>query len=171
MMEQKVVIIDTSILCVWLKVPGKETCGTNNDRWDYDRASAKIEEEVNAGSLLVLPMTTIIESGNHIAQSAGNKHELVNRFADLIEATISGTTPWTEFGQMSSLMSGDALRRMLGKWRGTAIAGQSLGDALIVEIADYYSAIGAKVEILTGDGGLKAYEPVVKQFMIPRRRR
>ena len=25
---KKVLIIDTSILCVWLKVPGKETCGT-----------------------------------------------------------------------------------------------------------------------------------------------
>ena len=24
---KKVLVIDTSVLCVWLKVPGKETCG------------------------------------------------------------------------------------------------------------------------------------------------
>lgn len=32
---RKVLIIDTSILCVWLQVAGMETCGPNNDRWTY----------------------------------------------------------------------------------------------------------------------------------------
>lgn len=27
---RKVLVIDTSVLCVWLKVPGKETCGPSN---------------------------------------------------------------------------------------------------------------------------------------------
>ncbi len=28
---KKVLIIDTSILCVWLEVPGKDSCGPKDD--------------------------------------------------------------------------------------------------------------------------------------------
>ena len=31
---RKVLLIDTSLLCVWLKVPGKETAG--NNKWDFE---------------------------------------------------------------------------------------------------------------------------------------
>jgi len=37
-------------------------------------------------------------------------------------------------------------------------------------VADYYSKIGFTVEILTGDGGLKAYEPT-RVVHTPRRRK
>ena len=30
-------IIDTSILCIWLDVPGMEICGPGHDRWDKMR--------------------------------------------------------------------------------------------------------------------------------------
>lgn len=32
---KKVLDVDTSVLCVWLKVPGKETCGPSNDHRDW----------------------------------------------------------------------------------------------------------------------------------------
>ena len=44
-MKKKVLIFDTSVLCVWLKVPGKETCGPEGNRQTYDMVNAKIEEE------------------------------------------------------------------------------------------------------------------------------
>ena len=50
----------------------------------------------------------------------------------------------------------------------TVVAGQALGDASIVEVVNYYTDLGYRVEILTGDEGLKAYEPTVE---VPRRRR
>ena len=31
MIMGKIMIIDTNIMCVWLKVPGKETAGKNNE--------------------------------------------------------------------------------------------------------------------------------------------
>ncbi len=31
---KKVLILDTSILCVWLDVPGMDTCGPDDDKWD-----------------------------------------------------------------------------------------------------------------------------------------
>ena len=50
------------------------------------------------------------------------------------------------------------------------ISGQSLGDASIVDVANYYASAGFAVEIFTGDQGLKAYEPPTLP-VIPRRRR
>lgn len=42
---RKVLVIDTSVLYVWLKVPGKETCGPSNALVTYEMVSEKIEEE------------------------------------------------------------------------------------------------------------------------------
>ena len=44
---RKVLVIDTSVLCVWLKVPGKETCGPSNALVTYEMGSEKIEGEKN----------------------------------------------------------------------------------------------------------------------------
>jgi hypothetical protein len=37
---RKVLLIDTSLLCVWLKVPGRETAG--NNEWNFERVEQKI---------------------------------------------------------------------------------------------------------------------------------
>lgn len=46
---RKVLIIDTSVLCVWLQVDGMESCGPDNDRWTYERVYKKIIEEQEKG--------------------------------------------------------------------------------------------------------------------------
>ena len=56
------------------------------------------------------------------------------------------------------------------RWKESVISGQSLGDASIVDVANYYASAGFEVEIFTGDQGLKAYEPS-SIIVIPRRRR
>jgi hypothetical protein len=44
----------------------------------------------------------------------------------------------------------------------------SIGDASIKQVAEYYARMGRTVEILTGDAGLKSYEPMPN---IPKPRR
>lgn len=56
------------------------------------------------------------------------------------------------------------------RWKESVISGQSLGDASIVDVANYYASAGFEVEIFTGDEGLKAYEPTIVAVK-PRRRR
>lgn len=41
----KALVIDTSMLCCLLQVPGKETCGSHEDQWDYARVHSYIEKE------------------------------------------------------------------------------------------------------------------------------
>ena len=169
---RKVLILDTSILCVWLQVPGKETCGPNDNRWTYDKVKEKIDFEIKNGTTLILPLASIIETGNHIAQARGDKHDIVNSFVEHIENALDGTVPWAAFTEQSQLIGNDALKHTLSRWKHTALSGQSLGDALIVAVANYYSKYRIPVEIFTGDEGLKAFEiigPVPNR--VPRRAR
>lgn len=168
---RKVLILDTSIICVWLRVPGKETCGPVSNRWTYELVKEKLDAEISDGATLILPLASIIETGNHIAQSRGDKRDVVNSFVEHIEKAIDGKVPWAAFTEQSRLISNDALKQTLSTWKQTALSGQSLGDAMIVEVAKYYASYNAPVEIFTGDEGLKAYEPTRPAAITPRRKR
>ena len=80
---KKVLIIDTSILCVWLDIPGMDTCGPDSNRWDKERVNNKILEESDAKTTFVLPMATLIETGNHIAQAPGDRWGCANALAEI----------------------------------------------------------------------------------------
>ncbi len=169
-MKKKVLIFDTSVLCVWLKVPGKETCGSENSELTYGVVNEKIEEEKKLGTTFVLPIASIIETGNHIAHSAGDRHAVGQMLAGIISATADQISPWAAFTEQSELWKKENLKVLAERWKESVISGQSLGDASIVDVANYYASAGFEVEIFTGDQGLKAYEPS-SIIVIPRRRR
>ena len=169
-MKNKVLIFDTSVLCVWLRVPGKETCGPENNRVTFEYVNRKIETEKNQGTTFVLPIASIIETGNHIAHSPGDRHVAGHAFADIISATADQISPWAAFTEQSDLWKKENLKVLAARWKESVISGQSLGDASIVDVANYYASAGFHVEIFTGDQGLKAYEPI-ETVVKPRRRR
>lgn len=158
-MKQKVVIIDTNVMCVWLQIPGKETAGAEN-YITHDYVKTYIKEETDNGAILVLPLTSIIETGNFIAQVEHNREVVGNRLADKIIEAANGSSPWVAFSQQGELWEKDALIGLANRWRETVVSEQqSIGDAAIVDIAEYYAAKGVfDVVIFTGDGGLKNYE-------------
>lgn len=166
---KKVLIMDTSILCVWLKVKGKETCGSGVHCIGYEEVNQKIMSEMQESTEFVLPLATIIETGNHIAHMPGDRYEVAQEFADIIERTTDNISPWAAFTAQNSLWEPENLKALIHTWLSTVNADQSLGDASIVDVANYYSRLGCDVEIYTGDEGLKSYEP--QSRMIPRRRR
>jgi hypothetical protein len=92
----KVLIMDTSMLCCWLQVPGKETCGTTKDKWNFHRVNAKIQEELAAHTTLVLPLAAIIETGNHIAQANGDRYSLAKKLGGVAGAA------WGAAGYLST---------------------------------------------------------------------
>ena len=173
-MKDKVLIMDTCILCVWLGIPYMDDCGADKNKWTIKRVQKKIDEEIKKGTKFVLPIATIIETGNHIAHAAGNKYPIVNAFADLIEQTIDEETPWIAFSRQTELLQGEKLRGLLSKWRSSAVTeNQSMGDASIADVADEFLKMGNEVEIFTGDAGRKNYEnkEVQKYRLQPRRRK
>lgn len=168
---KKVLIIDTSILCVWLKVRGFESCGGDADNWDYARVNAKIEKEKAEHTTFVLPLAAIIETGNHIAQASGDIKPFLDSFVELIIASADNESPWAAFTEQSGLWTPENLKALATRWKETAPSKQSIGDAAIVDVANYYANLNFSVEILTGDAGLKSYEPLPVASLKPRRRK
>lgn len=166
---KKVLIIDTSILCVWLKVSGKDSCGPSNDKWDYNRVAEKIEKEFQAATTFVLPLATIIETGNHIAQASDHRKQTADRLADIMQKSADQKSPWAAFSDQSILWNDEKLKELANKWPSLAAQRLSLGDITITDVANHYAIMGCQVEILTGDQGLKAFEPSIP-LQVPRRK-
>lgn len=168
-MARKVLVIDTSILCVYLEIPHMDTCGPSNDKWDTERVKAKILEEEQNGTTFILPLATLIECGNHISQTVGGCYELAKALSSIIEKAALQTTPWAAFTDQSPLWGREQLIALAQNWpdRCSEIG---IADHTIKDVAEYYSEMGREVELLTGDAGLKAYEPKAPTIPIPRRR-
>jgi hypothetical protein len=158
-MPQKTIVIDTSILCVYLQIPHMETCGKAPDVWNYDDVKTLIDLEAEADSLLVLPLATIVETGNHIAQLANNRRPYAEAFSDIIRASVNDENPWTAFSAQVELWNDQNLLDLAENFVDYAERGLGIGDATIVDVAKFYAAAGHEVKILTGDGSLKGYEP------------
>ena len=84
-MSKRVLILDTSVLCCWLKVPGKDEAGPVDDRWDHARIAQLLDKERSQGSTFVLPIATLIETGNHIAQAPGQRFERASDLAGYLK--------------------------------------------------------------------------------------
>jgi len=167
---RKVIVVDTSILCVYLEVPGKSTCGSDDDRWDYNRVNEKIKSEKAEGATLVLPLATIIETGNHIAQLKPSRRDIAEKLAEIMHMSADEREPWAAFSDQAELWTPDRLRSLAEEWPDLAIAGLSLGDTTIKDVANNYAQGSYQVEILTGDRQLRSFQPVGPRE-VPRRRR
>lgn len=170
MSHKNVMILDTLILCIWLKVPGKETCGSAASCIDFAKVDEEIQSAVAMNYTLVLPLATIIETGNHIAQAPQWRHERATDFAGLMEKAANESTPWAAFSDQQTLWSPDGLKNLAAKWPDLAAKKLSIGDATISEVADYYAKMGYSVEIYTGDKGLKEHH-LITAMPQPRRRK
>lgn len=169
-MKRKVLIFDTSILCCWLEVPGKTTCGSKDEQWNKSRIDEFIDKEQRADSTFVLPVASIIETGNHIAQTKGDRFTLATQLAEKLRDTANETSPWAAFEHQVELWNKKSMNRLADAWPELAKQGLGIGDATIKDVAEYYAKAGYEVEILTGDEGLKAYQPA-KPPPVPRRRK
>lgn len=167
---RRVVVFDTSVLCVLLAVPGKDTCGPHDDFWDQVRVDSFIREERSRRSVFVLPLATIIETGNHIAQAGSRRLETAQALMALLEMSLNEKEPWAAFSQQAELWGEERMRRLIEEWPRLSQSALSLGDATISAVADFYARTGAEVLIATGDQGLKAYQPTPPPRQ-PRRRR
>lgn len=150
-----VVLIDTSVLLNLLRVPGH--CDQHTAvRKEFDRLR-------NEGARFILPITSLIETGNLISQCDGDRHGAAERFAKSIRAAKSADPPWTirdvswngEF--VEALLSGDStgsdlVQHLTAKSLGT-------GDIAILVERDQFRADAAftDIRVWTLDAELRAH--------------
>lgn len=169
-MARKVIVLDTSILCVWLGIPGMDRIEKKGETpISQSDIVAKIQKEIAGGARIVLPLASVIECGNHITQIKGaDPKGYIDKFADFILRSIEGLEPWDVFTNQTNLFDEENFKKLVETWRDLSMSGISMGDASIIQVAQHYESKNFTVEIYTGDAGLKAYEPVPKKEILPR---
>lgn len=142
-------LIDTSVLVEILKVPGK------SDR--HPETMESLKQKIQNDETLFLPMATILETGNHIAQNGdGNqRRQCAFRFVDMTRKALSGETPFTPI----SFLRKEELQKWLAEFPEFAMRGQGWGDLSIVHDWTRLCARhrGVRVYIWTFDIHLSSY--------------
>ena len=116
-----VCIVDSSILCEILRVPNK--CG------NPEAIYAEMEGKVQTESLL-LPMSAIIETGNHIGQNGDGRlrRSTAQRFIQFVKQALQGDSPFTP---TPLFKDHEALLVWLEEFPDWAKTGSGLGDLTI----------------------------------------
>ena len=147
--------IDTSILCNLVPVPG------------YDQQREEVAEEMRRrldnGEEFILPITSVIETGNHIAQlaSGGARRQAATKLDGLLRFICAGEAPWVlhdiawDRSFLQNLLDGaDTMTTYVEH----AQAGVGTGDLCILTERQAFSERSRiPASIWTLDGGLSAH--------------
>lgn len=148
-------LIDTSVFVEILNVPGKAQ--------QHDLMAKEFVSRHERGHRFVLPVTTIIETGNHIVQCSSGRRDVAARFVAALRQAQSDSPPWVirdvkwDRTLLDNLLAGDStgsdLLNLLGDGR------MGTGDvALLVERDEFRSASSyTDVRIWTLEATMGAY--------------
>lgn len=116
-----VCILDTSIFCEILGVAGK------SDR--HRETLAELERRVVRRETLILPLATILETGNHIAQQrdGGKRRQVAKSFVRQVRHAIEDDAPL----QLTSKISQEDVLAYLDRFPDEAMRQVGLGDLTI----------------------------------------
>ena len=147
-----IILVDTSILLNILAVPFKSD----------QRAEVKerLESHIRKGDLLFLPIATVLETGNHIAQNGdGNqRRQCAQSFAETVREAVEKSNPWA----LVSLPDNERLVSWLDDFPDSAGRGVGIGDHSIVkawqQICDQFPRV--EVSIWSLDKDLQGYHNI-----------
>jgi hypothetical protein len=122
-------LIDTSVFCELIAVPN--LCKQHQD------FLVELRRKVEEDETLLLPMATILETGNHIGQNGNgtSRRQTAQRFVHQVHGAISGQAPFTP----TPLFTADELVQWLSEFPDWAQRsdrkgkGSGLGDLSIMK--------------------------------------
>lgn len=137
-MNARIVFIDTSVLCNLVRVHGKHQ--------DREKIVREMKDRTQAGETFILPVTAVIETGNHIAQAGAHRHEAAARLSTYLQLIVQGKAPWVlhEMGWDAAFL--ERFREGAGSgidWPALAARGVGAGDLCIAtEVERYRARVG-----------------------------
>lgn len=145
-----VCLIDTSIFVEILNVPMKAQRHIETLR--------QLEQRIQGGESLFLPMATILETGNHIGQNGdgGTRRSCAERFIQQVDAALAGRSPFKAI----SFLQEDEMRAWLKEFPQHAMCGSGLGDLSIIHDWQRLCSLNMarRVYIWSTDNHLNAYD-------------
>ncbi|MEU4665645.1 hypothetical protein AB0F83_28235 [Micromonospora chalcea] len=80
--------VDTSVLCNLIPVPGKDQ--------DRETAKQRMAELQSSGDAFILPLTAVVETGNHISQlnNGYERRKAASTLDALLRLVMQGKAPW-----------------------------------------------------------------------------
>jgi hypothetical protein len=120
-------LVDTSIFCEIVPVPGRSQ--------RREETLAELECYIRENVTLLLPIATILETGNHIAHipDGGQRRHTALTFAKLVQQAldnVEGPAPWTV---PQPLLAPEDLQGYLGEFPDCAMQEIGLGDLSIIK--------------------------------------
>ncbi len=150
------VLIDTSIFLHILRVSGYE-----NPTQEANIAKC-MKHLLESGAVLYLPLTTILETGNHIGHipNGEKRRQAAQHFVNRIQEALDGNAPW----HVAPFVDEEALKTCLADFETYATQKLGLGDMLLIEnaarrLTEFAQARGEEVCIWTLDEALRAHSP------------
>ncbi|MBP8183469.1 MAG: hypothetical protein KAX88_05150 [Rhodoferax sp.] len=141
-----IVLVDTSVFLNVVDVPGR-----NQQR---ESVLTELDELIDAGDLLFIPMAAIIETGNHIAHMGGDgrlRRQASKRFVDVVRAALNDEAPWKPI----NFPADEHVLTWLGEFPDFAMRGISMGDLSIhkewEQLCTKYSMSRVRVWSVDGD--------------------
>ncbi len=119
-----IALVDTSVFCNILRVPGYDQ--------DYDQVMQGLEHYIRTRVHLLLPVATILETGNHIAHLKNGqvRRQTAVNFVKAVRDALDEQAPWTV---SRPLLDPKDLRDYLAQFPDAAMRGISLGDFSIIQ--------------------------------------
>jgi len=117
-----------------------------------------MKEKIQRDEAMLLPMTSIIETGNHIAQNGDGRQRrsCAEKFIKQLQGAIAGEAPWTPMKSFEI----EKFLCWLGEFPDSAMKGVGFGDLSIIKDWEELQRIhsGQRVYIWTLDNDLKGYD-------------
>lgn len=119
----EICIIDTSVFCSILKVPNRDQ--------HHAEAISRLRQLLENAATLLLPLATIYETGNHIAQNGNGdaRRKTATAFVSQVQMAFTGEAPWTP----TPLHATDDFVQWLAEFPNRAVQGMGLGDLSILK--------------------------------------
>lgn len=151
-----VTFIDTSILCNLVPVPAMDQ--------HANEIKAQMATRLTQGCQFVLPITTVIETGNHIAHLPDGtlRRTTAKKFAEILDLVRRGSAPWVLH---DVAWNADFLERFLAgadtdtPYVDHALAKLGAGDlCILTERAAYHQRTGIRATVWSIDSDLIAHQ-------------
>lgn len=147
-------LVDTSVFCEIVPVPGRSQ--------HREEILGRMEDHIQNKVTLLLPIATILETGNHIAHLTDGRvrRATAERFVQLVQqalGNVEGPAPWTV---PQPLLAPDDLQRYLNEFPDHAMREISLGDLSIIKEYERQCRLhqARRVFIWSLDDHLSAYD-------------